>query len=203
MVRSNLTSRETVYAFAQEPTYKFEMGDTASASDTPAGANLLCPGELPGKREMKQWLDAAIPTLLVGDASLVYEGMEPSSFAGLQLRVRVNVLDAGADKTLKYRMESDNRKIDGQRLKAKKKITFLGPECYHPKRNAAGQPRYKKSVCAVFEHPETGAEVELLVEDPECTEQARPAWIEVKAAWVELYDRYVREGVDTSWDVFE
>ena len=27
--------------------------------------------------------------------------------------------------------------------------------------------------------------------------------IEVKAAWVELYDRYVREGADTSWDVFE
>ena len=93
--------------------------------------------------------------------------------------------------------------LEGQRLKAKGKLAFLGPECYHPMRNAAGEPRYKKSVCAVFEHPETGAEVELVVEDDACTAEARPAWIEVKAEWVELYDRYVREGVDTPWDVFE
>ena len=43
-----------------------------TATETVSGANLLCPGELPGKREMKQWLDAAIPTLLTGDASLLY-----------------------------------------------------------------------------------------------------------------------------------
>ena len=94
---------------------------------------------------------------------------------------------------------------EGRQLKAKGKVTFLGPECYHPKRNAEGQPRYKKSVCAVFEHPETGAEMELLVEDPECTQDSRPAWIEVKAEWVELYDRYVREGagIDPSWDTFD
>ena len=60
-----------------------------------------------------------------------------------------------------------------------------------------------KSALAVFEHPETGAEVKLLVEDTHCTEESRPAWIEVKAEWVALYDRYVREGADTSWDVFE
>ena len=110
MDRSNLTARATTHALAQESTPK--MGDAASASETATGTALLCPGELPGKREMKQWLDVAIPTLLTGDASLVYEGLAPSSFAGLQLRKRVAVTDAGTDKTLQYRIQSDNRKID-------------------------------------------------------------------------------------------
>ena len=112
MVRSNLTSRDTFNAFAQVLSNKFVMDETTTASDTVSGVHLKCPGELPGKREMRQWLDAAIPTLLTGDASLVYEGEDPASFAGLQLRNRVDVTAAGEDKGLKYRMDSDNRKID-------------------------------------------------------------------------------------------
>ena len=75
---------------------------------------------------------------------------------------------------------------------------------YHPKRNAKGEALYKKVVRAVFEHPETRAAVTLEVE-ANCAKDARPAWIEVKAEWVQLYDRHVREcaGIDPSWDTFD
>ena len=72
-------------------------------------ATLECPGEQPGKRELKNWLDSAVPHLLVGEAERVYRGADPASFAQLRERDLVTVPDS-ADNALKYRMESENRK---------------------------------------------------------------------------------------------
>ena len=83
---------------------------TMTVPDSMTGsATYECPGELPGKRELKNWLDIAVPHLLVGEAERVYRGADPTSFA--QLRARDLVIVPGdADSSLKYRMESENRK---------------------------------------------------------------------------------------------
>ena len=73
-------------------------------------ATFECPGEQPGKRELKNWLDIAVPHLLVGEAERVYRGVEPSSFAQLRPRNLIAVPGGLLDNSLKFRMESENRK---------------------------------------------------------------------------------------------
>ena len=95
--------------------------------------------------------------------------------------------------------------MEGKKREKQGLLTF--PSAHHlPHQNANGDNLYKKTVCAVFEHPiKCGLHYVVLTVVDQATKYARPSWIEVKAEYRALYDKYIADfnNIDVSWDVHE
>ena len=60
------------------------MSKSKSEDEPDPGQVVIFPGEKPGKRELRKWLDYDLSRILGGDGSALYRGLDPPSFAELR-----------------------------------------------------------------------------------------------------------------------